>query len=210
MGECLIVRKGSQPEGTATPSQVLSGATFQSANSDDLQTGTLSLTGNASANDVLNGKTFYNTNAQSKLTGTMTNNGNVSVTLSTGDSYTIPQGYHGGSGKVTANIASATLLASGSGESNSAVTMCTTSKYWGAVLAVVVNSDTSNATSGTTITCSGGTKIIDVSKQKNYQSSTNAKGHAYVSFALYANVPSKSTLSFSGGGWSRVWNVYAF
>ena len=41
MGECLIVRKGSTPEGTATASDVLSGKTFQSANSDDLQTGSI-------------------------------------------------------------------------------------------------------------------------------------------------------------------------
>lgn len=43
MSNCLIIRKGTAIEGNATPSQVLSGATFQSANSDDLQTGTLTL-----------------------------------------------------------------------------------------------------------------------------------------------------------------------
>lgn len=73
MTNCLIIRKGTAIEGIATASDVLSGVTFQSANSDDLQT------------------------------GTMTNNGNVSVTLSAGDSYTIPWGFHSGSGKVAAN-----------------------------------------------------------------------------------------------------------
>ena len=37
------------------------------------------------------------------LAGTMVNNGAVSTTLDADDSYTIPAGYHNGSGKVTAN-----------------------------------------------------------------------------------------------------------
>ena len=37
------------------------------------------------------------------VTGTMANNGAVSKTLNAGQSYTIPAGYHNGSGKVTAN-----------------------------------------------------------------------------------------------------------
>ena len=140
MGNCLIVRKGSQPEGTAKTSQVLSGVTFQSANSDKLQTGTMTNYGSSPQGkstvfynnniyirtpdngngyvgfemyrpitdfgactqaEVLSGKTFTSSAGLNK-SGTMTNNGNVSVTLSAGGSYTIPWGYHGGSGKVTA------------------------------------------------------------------------------------------------------------
>lgn len=59
------------------------------------------------AADVLSGKIVYGKNSSTgaavKLTGTMTNNGNVNKTLdaTTGNqSYTIPAGYHGGSGKV--------------------------------------------------------------------------------------------------------------
>jgi len=37
------------------------------------------------------------------ITGTMANNGAVTSTLNAGGSYTIPAGYHNGSGKVTAN-----------------------------------------------------------------------------------------------------------
>lgn len=37
------------------------------------------------------------------LTGTMANNGAVNATLNAGQSYTVPAGYHNGSGKVTAN-----------------------------------------------------------------------------------------------------------
>lgn len=57
--------------------------------------------GNASAADVLKGCTFSNSSA-SGLTGTMPNKGAVSGTITTsGGTYTIPEGYHNGSGKVT-------------------------------------------------------------------------------------------------------------
>lgn len=50
--------------------------------------------------EVLATKTFYK-NGQ-KLTGTMTNNGGVTGTISTvAGEYTIPSGYHDGSGKVS-------------------------------------------------------------------------------------------------------------
>lgn len=60
---------------TATAADVLSGQTFYSGNSKDVQTGTLALSGNAAAAQVLKGYTFYNTNAKSKLTGTLTGDG---------------------------------------------------------------------------------------------------------------------------------------
>jgi len=59
---------------------------------------------NAATNHVLSGKTFYQ--GGSKKTGTMPNRGAVTNTITTqGGSYTIPAGYHSGSGKVTANFA---------------------------------------------------------------------------------------------------------
>ena len=64
-------------------------------------------TGNAQPADVLSGKTFSNADGVGK-TGTMVNNGAVSQTLSGGQSYTIPEGYHNGSGIVSA-IASGLL-----------------------------------------------------------------------------------------------------
>lgn len=58
----------------------------------------------AAAGEILSGKTAYKSGA--KVTGTMKNNGGVTGTISTvAGTYTIPQGYHDGSGKV--NIASA-------------------------------------------------------------------------------------------------------
>ena len=56
----------------------------------------------AGAGDVLSGKVIVNS-AGSSVTGTMANNGAVSQSLNAGGSYTIPAGYHNGSGKVTAN-----------------------------------------------------------------------------------------------------------
>ena len=54
----------------------------------------------AVAAEILSGKTAYKNG--SKLTGTMTNNGAVagSITTKSGE-YTVPQGYHDGSGKVS-------------------------------------------------------------------------------------------------------------
>ena len=58
-------------------------------------------TGNAAVSDVLAGKTFSNSSGVG-LVGTMANNGAISKTLNAGGSYTVPAGYHNGSGKVTA------------------------------------------------------------------------------------------------------------
>lgn len=71
------------------------------------------------AADVLTGKIVYGKNADTgaavKLTGTMANNGAVTpASLSAGGTYTIPAGYHNGSGKVTAkSLASQTGVDSG-------------------------------------------------------------------------------------------------
>ncbi len=55
----------------------------------------------ATDGEVLSGKTFYAKGQ--KITGKMTNRGAVTQALNAGGSYTIPAGYHNGSGKVTAN-----------------------------------------------------------------------------------------------------------
>lgn len=56
----------------------------------------------ASASEILLGKTAYN--KANKLTGTMPNNGAVTGTINTkAEAYTVPQGYHDGSGKVAIN-----------------------------------------------------------------------------------------------------------
>lgn len=52
---------------------------------------------------VLSGQTFYAGEADTVRTGSMPNRGNISQTLNCGGSYTIPSGYHSGSGRITAN-----------------------------------------------------------------------------------------------------------
>ncbi len=53
----------------------------------------------AAASEILAGKTAYNKGA--KVTGTMKNNGAVAGAIATKDGvYSVPQGYHDGSGKV--------------------------------------------------------------------------------------------------------------
>ena len=57
--------------------------------------------GTALASHILSGYIAYSNG--SKITGTMTNRGAVTSTLNCGGSYTIPAGWHNGSGKVTVN-----------------------------------------------------------------------------------------------------------
>lgn len=59
--------------------------------------------GTASASQVLSGATFYSSASDEQQTGTMSNIGAVTSNLNAGASYTIPAGYHNGKGKVTAN-----------------------------------------------------------------------------------------------------------
>ena len=58
--------------------------------------------GDATAENVLSGKKFF-VDSYTVKTGTMTNNGAKTASLNCGGSYTIPAGYHNGSGKITAN-----------------------------------------------------------------------------------------------------------
>lgn len=66
----------------------------------------------ATAAEILKGKVAYNKG--NRITGSMTNNGAVSGTISTkAGAYTVPQGYHDGSGKVQISAAEqAKLIAS--------------------------------------------------------------------------------------------------
>lgn len=108
MGKVLITGSGSAGAGsdecTTTRSEVLKGYTAITSDSDDeVVEGTLELIGDAADSQVLAGKTYYNTNPKIKRTGIMVNHGAVSQALDAGGSYTVPSGYHNGSGKVTAN-----------------------------------------------------------------------------------------------------------
>ncbi|MFR2534892.1 MAG: hypothetical protein ACLS95_06680, partial [Clostridia bacterium] len=63
---------------------------------------------NATADKILSGYKAYS--GGKLLTGTMVNRGAINSSLNCGQSYTIPAGYHNGSGKITANsLASQTV-----------------------------------------------------------------------------------------------------
>ena len=62
---------------------------------------TLTASGDATAAQILSGKKAYVDGTL--VTGTMTNQGAKTSSLNCGGSYTIPAGYHNGSGKITAN-----------------------------------------------------------------------------------------------------------
>lgn len=90
-------------KGTTVPD----GSGFESfaALIDSISTGADTSGVTATAADVLTGKVIIDASGN-QVTGTMTNNGAVSKTLTPSTSavsYTIPKGYHNGSGKVTAS-----------------------------------------------------------------------------------------------------------
>ena len=82
---------GSSDIATAEPNNVLKGYTFVGQDSDDIQTGTLELTGNAIESHVIKGATFYNTDAKIKVTGTMGvgNVSNLNLAVSSGRNITV-------------------------------------------------------------------------------------------------------------------------
>ena len=69
-----------------------------------LNGGNAKLIGDALVENVLSGKTFYNNDSKNLLIGTMANNGAVQASIGLNQSYTIPAGYHNGSGTVTNSI----------------------------------------------------------------------------------------------------------
>lgn len=73
----------------------------------------VSLSGSATQAQVLNGKTFYS-NSLTLQSGTMTDRGAITSTISTQNgTYTIPAGYHNGSGVITATLGTATFSKNG-------------------------------------------------------------------------------------------------
>lgn len=99
-GETLIDLTGD----TVTASDILTGKKAHSASGAQI-TGTCTYNADtsdatATASEILATKTAYV--AGNKITGSMTNNGAVTGTISTkAQQYTVPQGYHDGSGKVS-------------------------------------------------------------------------------------------------------------
>ena len=95
-----IASKGAQTYSPSTSTQTITAGQYLSG----AQT-INPVVGTAVVGDVLSGKTF-NSASGVGITGTMTNRGAVTSTITTqGGQYTVPVGYHSGSGKITASFA---------------------------------------------------------------------------------------------------------
>ena len=103
-------------------------AGYTSGGTVDAETLASQTPGTATADQILSGQTAWVDG--SKITGTMTNRGAVSGSISTsGGTYTIPAGYHNGSGKVTG--ATFTKAKSGSFSFTGGTITTTSSKNYG-------------------------------------------------------------------------------
>lgn len=134
-GYTAHINTGEQVEGTCTYDADTSDATVQVA-------------------EILSGKTAYANGA--KLTGSMTNNGAVTGTISTkAGQYTIPQGYHDGSGKVSiSSTEQAKIIAS---NIKSGITILgVQGSYSGEAVAVESNKNVTPTTAQQVITPSSG------------------------------------------------------
>ena len=83
----------------------------------------------ATAIDILTGKMSVNADGE-PISGSMPNNGAVNQTLYAGNSYTIPEGYHNGSGKITANSLASQTGVESSKTAVTAATMLTGYQGW--------------------------------------------------------------------------------
>lgn len=109
----------------------------------------------ALAADILSGLTAY-ANGE-KLTGTMTNRGAVSGTINTAsDSYTIPQGYHNGSGSVSIDSAEQSKIIPENIKSGVSILGVTGSHFGG--------TDTTDATASAADILSGQTAYVNGEK----------------------------------------------
>ena len=140
---------------TATAGDVLKGKVIVGPDGEPL-TGTLAMTGNAGDSQVLSGKTYYNTDAKARRTGSMANQGAKTASLNCGGSYTIPAGYHNGSGKVTANsLASQTDANAAAGDILSGKTAWVKGSKVTGSMAAQAGGTYKSTTVNQTISCSG-------------------------------------------------------
>lgn len=110
----------------------------------------------ATAADVLFGKIAGVKDNDEPVSGTMPNNGAASKALNAGGSYTIPKGYHNGSGKVTANtLASQTSANAAVGDILTGKTAWVNGSKLTGAMATMAGQTITPSASQQTISCSG-------------------------------------------------------
>ena len=136
------------------------------------------LSGTAASGNVLEGKTFYATSLTAS-TGTMKNNGAISASLPINGTYTIPAGYHNGSGKVIQTIAtksSATYYATTSDQVINSGQYLTGNQIIKALSSN--NLSSANIKSGTTISVNNGSTNVYSVVGSFTSSGTQSNGQA--------------------------------
>ena len=143
---------------TAVSSNVLSGYYFYGRDGVKTQ-GSCTYNANtsdatATASEILSGSTAYvNGN---KISGSMTNNGAVTGTISTkAQEYTIPQGYHDGSGKVSISSTEQNKIIAGNIKSGVTI-LGVEGTYSGQAVSVEANKNCTPSSSEQVITPSSG------------------------------------------------------
>lgn len=129
----------------------------------------------AAVAEILAGKTAYV--RKTKLTGTMPNNGAVTGTISTKDgSYTVPQGYHDGSGKVSISTTEQNKIVAGNIKSGVSI-LGVTGTYSGASIKAQTKTVTPKFTAQTVQPDSGYDYLSAVTVEKiPYVETENAAG----------------------------------
>lgn len=168
-------------------------------------------TGDAVEANVLAGKTFSNALGTGK-TGTMVNNGAVTQTIAPGGSYTIPEGYHNGSGVVSASQATPQTLEYTITGSESSNTFNVSFVIDGNTICTSTGSHAGTGTTATgTFTFNGQTHTVELQTAESSSTSSTVAGIQVTSLKIdniaVMNFPVHVAAHASSGSVTGYWNL---